>query len=117
MIRHAREAVVQINVARVHNSGMDVPVTELRAHLSEWIERARGGDEIVITDRGLPVARLLGLSVAGTLQRLAAEGVIGRAATAQRPTSSPCGTAACTPAQPPSRPPGSAQTRSQLDAV
>jgi prevent-host-death family protein len=86
MIRHPREAVVQINAARVYNSGMDVAVTELRAHLSEWVERARGGDEIVITDRGVPVARLLGLSAAGTLQRLAAEGVIGRAATAQRPT-------------------------------
>lgn len=60
-------------------------VTELRAHLSEWVERARSGDEIVITDRGVPVARLLGLTAAGTLQRLAAEGVIGRPAAAQRP--------------------------------
>jgi hypothetical protein len=31
------------------------------AHLSEWVKRARGGDEDVITDRGVPVARLLGL--------------------------------------------------------
>ena len=65
---------------------MDVAVTELRAHLSEWLERARGGDEVVITERGVPVARLLGLTATGTLQRLAAEGVIGRAAAAQRPT-------------------------------
>jgi prevent-host-death family protein len=67
---------------------MDVAVTELRAHLSEWVERARGGDEIVITDRGMPVARLLGLTTADTLQRLAAEGVIGRPAAAQRPAAS-----------------------------
>ncbi len=67
---------------------MDVPVTELRAHLSEWMERARGGDEIVITDRGIPVARLLGLTAASTLQRLAAEGVIGRPSAASRPTAS-----------------------------
>lgn len=67
---------------------MDVAVSELRAHLSEWVERARGGDEIVITDRGVPVARLLGLAAADTLQRLAAEGVIGRPAAAQRPVAS-----------------------------
>lgn len=64
---------------------MDVAVTELRAHLSEWLERAREGDEIVITDHGVPVARLLGLTAAATLERLAADGVIGRPATAQRP--------------------------------
>lgn len=67
---------------------MDVAVTELRAHLSEWVERARSGDEVVITDRGIPVARLLGLATTGTLQRLTAEGVIGRAAAAKRPAAS-----------------------------
>ena len=67
---------------------MDVPVTELRAHLSEWMEQVRAGGELVITDRGVPVARLLGLTTASTLQRLAAEGVIGRPVAAQRPTAS-----------------------------
>jgi prevent-host-death family protein len=64
---------------------MDVAVTELRAHLSEWLGRAREGDEIVITDRGVPVARLLGMTTTATLERLAADGVIGRPAAAQRP--------------------------------
>jgi prevent-host-death family protein len=64
---------------------MDVAVTDLRAHLSEWLERARGGDEVVITDRGVPVARLLGLTTTATLERLVADGVIGRPAAAQRP--------------------------------
>jgi prevent-host-death family protein len=67
---------------------MDVAVTDLRAHLSDWLERARGGDEIVITDRGIPVARLLGLTTTATLERLAADGVIGRPTAAQRPTAS-----------------------------
>jgi prevent-host-death family protein len=67
---------------------MDVPVTELRAHLSEWLERVLGGDEVVITDRGVPVARLLGLSTGATLDRLAADGVIGRATAARRPRAS-----------------------------
>jgi prevent-host-death family protein len=60
-------------------------VTELRAHLSDWLDRARGGSEVVITDRGVPVARLVGLGSTTTLERLTAEGVIGRAAAPRRP--------------------------------
>ena len=63
---------------------VDVSVTELRAHLSDWLDRARAGGEVVITDRGIPVARLTALDSAGTLERLTAEGLVGRA-TAQRP--------------------------------
>lgn len=69
----------------MYTSGMDVPVTELRAHLSDWLERVRGGEEVVVTDRGVPVARLLGMSATATLQRLAADGVIGRDVSARRP--------------------------------
>jgi prevent-host-death family protein len=64
---------------------MDVAVTELRAHLSDWLDRARAGNEVVITDRGIPVARLVGLDAAATLERLTTDGVIARAA-ATRPT-------------------------------
>jgi prevent-host-death family protein len=67
---------------------MDVPVTELRAHLSDWLDRVRSGDEVVVTDRGIPVARLLGMSATGTLQRLAADGAIGRDVSLPRPTAS-----------------------------
>src|ERR1700691_6490367 len=67
---------------------MDVAVTDLRAHLSEWLDRVRDGDEVVITDRGVPVARLVGLTTTATLERLTAEGVIGRPATARRPRAS-----------------------------
>jgi prevent-host-death family protein len=69
----------------VYNNVVDVAVTELRAHLSDWLERARAGSEVVITDRGVPVARLVGLQSAATLERLTADGVIGRAAVARRP--------------------------------
>ena len=64
---------------------MNVAVSELRAHLSEWLDRARQGDEVVITDRGVPIARLLGLTATTTLERLAADGVIARATAAPRP--------------------------------
>ena len=36
----------------------DVPVSTLRAELRAWVERAQSGEEIVITERGAPVARL-----------------------------------------------------------
>ncbi len=65
---------------------MDVAVTELRANLSVWLDQARNGHEIVITDRGVPVARLLGLATTATLERLTAEGVISRPRSARRPT-------------------------------
>ena len=54
-------------------------MTELRAHLSAWLDRARTGTEVVITDRGIPVARLVGVDSATNLDRLTAEGVIGKA--------------------------------------
>jgi prevent-host-death family protein len=72
----------QFSECTVHS--VEVSVTELRAHLSDWLDRARAGGEVVITDRGIPVARLAALDSAGTLERLTAEGVIGKA-TAQRP--------------------------------
>jgi antitoxin (DNA-binding transcriptional repressor) of toxin-antitoxin stability system len=42
----------------------------------------------VITDRGVPVARLLGLTTTAALERLTADGVIGRPSATQRPTAS-----------------------------
>jgi prevent-host-death family protein len=57
----------------VYTCSVDVAVTELRAHLSRWIEAARDGNDIVITDRGTPVARIVALDstrpVAGDRQR------------------------------------------------
>jgi prevent-host-death family protein len=67
---------------------VDVAVTELRAHLSTWLFRARSGDEVVITDRGIPVARLLGVGSTSTLERLIAEGVISSPKTLERPKAS-----------------------------
>lgn len=57
---------------------MDVAVSDLRAHLSEWLVRAKEGEEVVVTDRGVPVARLLGITASATLERLTAEGLIAR---------------------------------------
>ncbi len=66
---------------------MDVAVSELRAHLSDYLDRAREGAEVVITDRGMPIARLLGVTATTTLERLTADGIIARSA-APRPRAS-----------------------------
>lgn len=65
---------------------MDVAVSDLRANLSEWLKRAREGHEVVVTERGVPVARLLGIHASQLLDRLTADGVIGRPTSPERPT-------------------------------
>lgn len=55
---------------------MEVPVSALRAELKSWIERAREGEEVVITDRGVPVARLIGVATADLVTELVRDGVL-----------------------------------------
>ncbi len=38
---------------------MDVGVRELKAKLSEYLAAAAAGEDVVVTDRGRPVARLV----------------------------------------------------------
>ena len=40
---------------------ISVTVTDLKAHLSRYLRLVRRGSEVQVTDRGLPVARLVGL--------------------------------------------------------
>lgn len=49
------------------------PIGQLKARLSEYVARARAGEEVVITDRGTPVARLVPLSGASALDGRHAE--------------------------------------------
>jgi prevent-host-death family protein len=67
---------------------MDVPVSELRANLRNWLQRAEQGEEVVVTERGVPVVRLLGIATTPLLERLTAEGVIGRPTSPDRPAAS-----------------------------
>ncbi|HEY3833600.1 MAG TPA: type II toxin-antitoxin system prevent-host-death family antitoxin [Acidimicrobiia bacterium] len=65
---------------------MDVTISALRAHLADWLDCARSGEEVVVTDRGVPVARLVGLDSATVLERLGREGLISRPPGSPRPT-------------------------------
>jgi len=59
---------------------MDVAISDLRANLKTYIERAAAGERVVVTDRGVPVARLVAADHEELLDRLAREGVVTRAA-------------------------------------
>ncbi len=61
----------------------EVATSELRANLKDWISRARDGEDVVITERGHPVARLSGVDSESVIERLTREGVIGRPQTTE----------------------------------
>lgn len=67
---------------------MEVAVTELRTRLAHWIDTVRDGTEIVITDRGMPVARIVAIDSTPAIDRLTAEGIISRPAATKRPIAS-----------------------------
>jgi prevent-host-death family protein len=55
---------------------VDVPISKLRSELATWIARAQGGEEVLITDRGTPVARLCPVESSSLIERLVKEGVL-----------------------------------------
>lgn len=67
---------------------MDVGISELRSNMREWVERARSGDDVVVTERGVPVVRLVAVGSASTIERLEADGVLSRPERAVRPRAS-----------------------------
>lgn len=76
---------VQVAVSSLYIEFMDVAISAFRAELSRWIERARAGEEVVVTDRGIPVARLLPVDTAPLLDQLVQRGVLSRPRRADRP--------------------------------
>jgi prevent-host-death family protein len=64
-------------------SRMDVAISELRANLRAFVERAQAGEDIVVTERGVPVARLSPVSSADVLDRLTREGLVSRPSAAR----------------------------------
>ena len=68
---------------------MEVGIRELRDHLSRYVDEVRGGTEVVVTDHGRAVARLVPLERPRLLDRLIAEGVVTRAPVEHRPGALP----------------------------
>jgi prevent-host-death family protein len=58
---------------------MEVGIRELRDNLSRYLERVRSGDELVVTDRGAAVARVVPIDGGRLIDHLVAEGKVKRA--------------------------------------
>ncbi|MFZ9016301.1 MAG: type II toxin-antitoxin system Phd/YefM family antitoxin [Ilumatobacteraceae bacterium] len=53
---------------------MSVGVRDLKANLSEYLGRAAAGEEIVVTDRNRPIARIVAYTGPSEFERGVAEG-------------------------------------------
>lgn len=60
-------------------------MTNLRAHLSDWLDRVRDGEDVTITERGTPVARIVRVSSSALLDDLEKEGLLARPSSSARP--------------------------------
>ncbi len=49
---------------------------ELRNHLSRYLDSVRAGNELIVTDRGHAIARVVPVASERVLDRLIAEGVV-----------------------------------------
>jgi prevent-host-death family protein len=61
-----------------------VGLRALKANLSGLVARARAGEELVITDRGVPVAKLVPFGADDPLESLIAAGLAERSPTRRR---------------------------------
>lgn len=60
----------------VYVGGMDVSVTELRANLAAFLGMVEQGEEVTVTDRGVPIAQIVPAGLAARLRQLEADGII-----------------------------------------
>lgn len=82
----ALPAVATVLARRRHigDAMAEAGVRDLRDHLSRYLERVRAGEEVTVTDRGRPIARLVPVGGATTFDRLIAEGLVVPAVSRRR---------------------------------
>lgn len=68
---------------------MNVGIRELRDGLSRYVAAARDGEEIVVTDHGKAVARLMPYDAPSALEKLIAEGLVTPATRPKTPRPEP----------------------------
>jgi prevent-host-death family protein len=65
-------------------ASIEIGIRELKTHLSRYLARVRRGDEVVVTARGIAVARLIPAASGGVLEALIADGLVEPAPAAER---------------------------------
>ena len=68
---------------------MEIGVSDLRNNLSRYLDRVRDGEEVVVTDRGRAIARVIPIERERVLDRLIAEGVVTPAQRTKRRAKTP----------------------------
>jgi prevent-host-death family protein len=58
---------------------MEVGVRELRGRLSDYLARVRDGQEVVVTERGMAVARIVPIAGGRALDKAVADGLVSPA--------------------------------------
>lgn len=72
--RPARRAHREADARTTPSKGQTVGVRELKSSLSEYLRRIAGGESILVTDRGKPVARLVPPDLPAGIVQLMREG-------------------------------------------
>jgi len=67
----------------------EVGIRELRDHLSQYLDKVQAGNDLVVTDRGRPIARVVPMSGERTFDRLIREGKVTPAKTRVRTLPTP----------------------------
>lgn len=67
----------------------EVGIRELRDHLSKYLDHVQAGNDIVVTDRGRAIARILPMTGERTIDRLIREGKVTPAETRKRSLPTP----------------------------
>lgn len=75
---------LEISGEKRQNDPVEAGVRQLRDHLSRYLDAVRGGAEVVVTEHGRAVARLVPLDRPRVFDQLVAEGVITPAAVPKR---------------------------------
>lgn len=65
----------------------EVSTSEYRARMRAWHERVRAGEEIVVTDHGVPTVRVVSATAESILDQWVAEGLVRPARRPRRPAS------------------------------
>ncbi len=75
--------------SKVYTKVSEVGVRKFRAELSRWLDLVSRGGEVVVTERGRPVARVIGASRTSRLDELMAAGIIKPAKRPKEPIQGP----------------------------
>ena len=68
---------------------VEVGVRELRENLSEWLDRAASGEDVIVTERGIPKVRLSAATGEHIIEQLVREGRARAAAGPRGPAPRP----------------------------